>query len=142
MGCAADYPTKPCPYGFTGLVTRESCGKCKHFIPPKHIREHCMLWDRDRILCMRPKSDCPTCLERCDRGPGRPAGESPIDWRNPKDVNKYQAELMKKRRTEGKAPETRGPEYWRDYYAKNKQRILERRKARRQGSGEPGSGQV
>lgn len=150
MGCLADYPIRPCPFGFTGICTREACGGCKNFVPPKHILAWCKLWDRDGVLCMRPKSDCATCPEKNDRGPGRPAGESPIDWNNPTDVNKYQARLMKKRRREGKVKEAartvidgkKPAEYHKAYYAKNKLKILARRHARRQGQGEPGSGQV
>lgn len=143
MGCAADYPVKPCPFGYEGKVTRDSCGACKHFIPPKHILAWCKLYDRDKIVCALPKSACATCPEKNVRGPGQPAGNSQYDWNNPKDTNKYQAKLMAQRRAEGKDLNKPMPaSYHKAYYAKNKQRILERRKARRQAKVEPGSEKV
>jgi hypothetical protein len=137
MGCAAGYPEKPCPYDHTGKVTREACGACKNFIPPKHILAWCRLYDRDKVICKLPKSACATCPEKNERGSGRPPGEGKTDWKDKQSVNAYQAELMAKRRADGlDANKPMPASYHRDYYAKNRQRILERRRARRQGKGE------
>lgn len=90
MPCKAEYPKKPCPFGFDGRVTRETCGGCKNYDPPAYIKSWCVLWDRDRTLCNLPKSACETCAFKAGRAPGRPLGEGSIDWKDPESVRRYE----------------------------------------------------
>lgn len=86
MTCAAGYPKQPCPFGYEGKVTRKDCGTCKHYNPPEHILAWCMLWDRDKELCMKPISACETCPEKFT---GQRARETKIDWQDPEAVKKF-----------------------------------------------------
>lgn len=122
MTCAAEYPLKPCPFDFAGRVTRASCGSCRHFIPPQHILQWCMLWDRDRVLCKLPKSNCPTCPEKAVVRPER-IGQ--IDWRDPSAVRAY----FRERYDPDKAKEKmlkfldKDPEYFKKYQERNRARV-------------------
>lgn len=102
--CAEGYPEKACPFGFTGQVKRATCGgggdvaPCKHFIPPPHILAWCMLYDRDGVICHKPKSACDTCPEKLPdekRQPGRRVVDSPVDWKDPESVRAYWRERAK-----------------------------------------------
>lgn len=137
MPCAAGYPQKVCPFGWEGQVTREACGACRNFIPPAHILAHCMLWDRERALCMRPKSDCATCPEKMQRAPGRPRAEGVIDWQDPKSVAAYHRDYRKKNPpTKSRADYMRA---WRKANPKSAKEIARRaRAARKAKKNEPG----
>lgn len=77
-----------------------------------------MLWDRDKVLCMKPMAACASCHEKNVRGPGRPAGEG-YDRNDRKSVRKYEEnyrltnadKLVEKRERFKK----KNPTYWRDY---------------------------
>lgn len=134
MTCAVGYPSLPCPYENTSPVTRANCGKCKNFIPPKHILAWCIIWDRDKELCHLPKSACATCQFKNVRGPGRPPGEGVIDWNDPASILKYKAEWRAKNVERVNAAAERfasaHPNYFRNYYERNKETLKEKRKAK------------
>jgi hypothetical protein len=138
MGCKAGYPESPCPFGFEGTCTRQTCGPCVNFVPPRHILQWCKLWDRDKVLCLKPKSACETCPEKCVRLPGRPAGEG-RDMRDPKVRREYEAEYRERNADKVAAKlaafKKRNPTYWRDY-------MRRKRAAKEQQSSEQGDGQV
>lgn len=70
MACKAGYPQLPCPFQMRAgaqKVTREACGPCREYEPPKHILTWCALWEVEKILCMKPKSACETCEFKVDR---------------------------------------------------------------------------
>lgn len=131
MPCALGCPDKPCPFGYEGQVTRKSCGACVNFKVPRHIEQHCQLWDRDRILCLKPKSACATCPECVKRGPGAPV-TAVHDRQTAEGERAYQAEY--RARAADKVAERvarfkqRRPDYWKSYYAKHRDAINERRR--------------
>lgn len=133
MSCGVGYPLEPCPFKFEGRVTRETCGPCKHYVPPPHILAWCSLWDRDKILCKLPKSDCATCPFKITRRVGRP-NQTQVDWDDPESVAKYHKEWSQKNADRVKASRDKflaaHPEYMKNYYAKNKDRINEMRRLR------------
>lgn len=63
-----------CPYGRNSKRTsRVGCYGCPHFVPPPYVTAWCMLWDRDKVLCTKPKSACEGCPEKAlYRTLGRP----------------------------------------------------------------------
>ncbi len=134
MGCAAGYPTAPCPFGFEGTVTRANCGACKNFIPPKHILQWCSLYDRDKVICQLPKAACETCPFKADRRPGRPLEEGRVDWFDPESVARYKEDWRLKNAQKVKAAAERfaskHPDYFRNYYEENKEELKAKRKAK------------
>lgn len=137
MACKVGYPDKPCPFGFDGIVTRKSCGPCKHFEPPRHILQWCRLWDRDRVLCLKPKSACEKCPEKAERTLGKLPGEG-RDLDDPAVRRVYEAEYRAK--NPEKVAEklerfkSKNPTYWRDY--------MRARRAAARGCSEPGSDKI
>lgn len=128
MPCSAGHPKKPCPFGHKGKVTRDSCGRCKHYSPPPRIALTCILWDRDRQVCNLPRSACDSCRFKIERAPGRPAGEG-RDFSDPKVKKEYASEWGSKNRGKKYAALQRllkkDPEYFKKYRAKNRDKIRE-----------------
>lgn len=135
MGCKQGYPKEPCPFGFEGRVTRETCGACKHFTPPPHILSWCTLYDRTGQVCTLPKSSCNACPFRLSRGVGRPKGEGEIDWQDTASVKRYHAKYVQEHKDQVAQRfrdwKDKNPDYFRDYYKQNKEKILKYQKDRR-----------
>lgn len=130
MACKAGYPDAPCPFNSLvapAKVTRSACGACKNFVPPKHILAWCSLYDRDKTICQLPKSACETCPFKVERGPGRPPEEGKVDWKDPDSVAKYHAEWREKNEAKTKSAQerfkARHPDYWKDYYKRNAEKL-------------------
>ena len=136
MTCSVDYPQKPCPFGFEGRSTRNTCGACKHYVPPPHILSWCMLYDQTKQVCKLPKSACTDCKFKHERSPGRPKTEGEFDWSDPDGVRAYHAKYAAEHRDAAKARLDKflekNPTYWKDYYEQNKDKILERQRKRYQ----------
>lgn len=123
MSCNVGYPEKPCPYGkVEGRVTREGCGPCKNYIPPPHILQWCMLWDRDRVLCMRPKKDCETCPEKSPKSPAR-IGK--IDWKDQVAVRKFFRDNYNPSKAKEKMMRflEKNPTYFKNYQEANRAKV-------------------
>lgn len=123
MPCALGCPKTKCPFNHEGLPTRKACGACKHFEVPKHIEQHCQLWDRDRILCLKPKSECATCHECVVREAGRPVSSS-HDFATKEGRAAYAKEWRANNKEKDEAARARfkkaHPNYWKEYRAKKK----------------------
>ena len=120
MTCSAGYPKQPCPFGYEGPLTRKRCGVCVNYVPPKYILAWCRLYDREQVVCLKPKSACERCPEKVVRAPGRPeAADSPVDWRDPESVKRYYAALRKANPTSSVAAMERflkkHPDYFKQY---------------------------
>lgn len=114
-----------------------------------------MLWDRDRVLCQKPQSDCATCPEKAERPP-EVVGK--IDWKDPSAVRAYLLKLNPSRERDKMVRFVeKHPGYFKDYqekhrakmnenarrwYHKNKQKKEAERARAQQGGGEvPGDSQ-
>lgn len=126
MSCSEGYPDKPCPLGTMAegaRSTRKTCGGCKFYIPPPHILKWCMLWDRERVLCMKPIAECATCPEKAERPP-EVVGK--IDWKDPAAVREYLLKLNPTReRDKMMRFVERHPDYFKNYQEKNRAKVNE-----------------
>ena len=137
MPCKLGCPEKPCPFNHEGQVTRASCGACINFEVPKHIANHCQLWDRDRVLCLKPKSACPTCPEYVARAPGAPVS-AVHDRSTVEGERAYQAEYRAAHpdavAERAQRFKQRNPDYWKNYFAKHREAINARRRKKTEGT--------
>lgn len=78
-----------------------------------------MLWDRDRVLCYKPKSACETCPEKFTGI----RDNRLIDWRDPVAVRAYHVAQHKANPTPQAEAMVRfldkHPDYFKDYFKKN-----------------------
>lgn len=126
MSCSEGYPAKPCPLGAMAdgqKSTRKGCGGCKFYLPPPHILQWCMLWDRERVLCMLPKSSCATCPEK---SVVTPESVAKIDWKDPSAVRMYLLKLNPTRERDKMVRFVeKHPDYFKDYQERNRAKVNE-----------------
>jgi hypothetical protein len=80
-----------------------------------------MLWDRERVICGLPKSNCATCPEKSHVPPESLAK---IDWKDPTAVRAYLLKLNPTRERDKMVKFVeRHPNYFKDYQQKNRDKV-------------------